>query len=67
MSRVGELFADTHGGTTNFDLSLRRRRGWKVRRRHDEDSTKFVQGVSQLPSESKLRREGKAKELVVRD
>lgn len=53
--RVDKLVAAADGGAANFDLGLRRRRVRQVRRRHDEDPTKFVQDVSQLPSESKLR------------
>lgn len=55
MSRDNKLVTDTHRRQFDFDPSLCRERGQKVWRYHDEDSSKFVQGVSQLPSESKLR------------
>lgn len=54
MSRA-ELVTDTYRDLSNLDPGLRCRRGRQVRRCYDEDSTKFVQGVSQLPSESKLK------------
>lgn len=50
-----ELVTDTHRRFSSFDHDLRCRWRRQIRLRYDEDSTKFIQGVSQLPIESKLR------------
>lgn len=56
LPRAGELVvADTYGRSLDSDLCFRRRRGRQVRRRDDEDSAEFGQGISRLPSESKSR------------
>lgn len=54
LFRAGKFVCNSHGEFSNFDSGLRRWWERQIWRGHDEDSTKFIQGVH-LPNESKLK------------